>query len=222
MPLQLMEEAAPHTILGIWDIHEPEEWFLAQLSLSGAEHAEHQSIQAAGRRLEWLAARHMVKLLAWDQGLEYVFQKDGYGKPHLLNSGRHISISHSNGLCAAMIAPEPCGTDIQKIVEKIDRLAPRYLHPEENACVDASHRIRHLHVFWCAKEALYKAYGRRALDFREHIFIEPFRLNPYGGACTGWVRKDGFEAQYWLTYRFLDESYVWVYAGQRPATAAAF
>lgn len=205
MPLLLLEDIAPRILVGLWYVEESEAWFLEQLSLSQIERAEFQRIQAAGRRLEWLASRHLVKLLAWDQGLQYVFQKDGYGKPHLLYSGRHVSISHSNGWSGAMLAPMPCGMDIQKRVDKIGRLAPKFLNPPEIEYLDEAHRIEHLHVLWGAKEALYKAYGRRRLDFREHIYVQPFALSLQGGTCQGHIHKDDVEWRYHIQYRFLGD-----------------
>ncbi len=214
MPLLQLEDIADDTQLGLWRIQEEADWFLQQLSLSDVERLEFQSIHAAGRRLEWLAGRHLVKLLAWNKDIEYNFQKDGYGKPHLLRSGYHISISHSHGICAAMVSPSPCGTDVQQIVGKIERLAPKFLRPEEMESLSLHHRLFHLHVFWGAKESLYKAYGRKSLDFRDHILVEPFVFNPAGGYCKGRVLKDRFKADFHIHYRFRDD-YVWVYALQK-------
>lgn len=215
MALMHLESVAADTHLALWKIEEPEEWFLKQLALSPLEQAEHVKIVAAGRRLEWLAARHLVRVLAWNTGEPYIFQKDGYGKPYLLNSGKHISISHSHGLCAAMTAPVPCGIDVQKIVGKIERLAPRFLSETEMAGIENSLKLLHLHLFWGAKESLYKAYGRKELDFREHIPIAPFTPNPAGGTCSGRVFKDGFESGFDIRYSVLEDDFVWVYALQK-------
>lgn len=212
MPLLLLEDVEPETLVGIWEIREQEDWFVQQLALTGVELAEYRSIYAQGRRMEWLAARHLAKLLAWSNGSPYIFQKDGYGKPHLLLSGKHLSISHSNGMSAAMLAPRPCGADIQRMVAKIGRLAPKFLRQEEMACLDGGDALlQHLHVFWGAKESLYKAYGRKELDFREHIHIKPFAINLGGGTCRGRVCKSDFEACYRIEYRFRGD-FVWVYA----------
>lgn len=215
MALMHLDSIAADIHLAFWKIEEPEEWFLQQLALSPLEQAEHVKIVAAGRRMEWLAARHLVRVLAWNVGEPYIFQKDGYGKPYLLNSGKHISISHSHGVCAAMIAPVPCGIDVQKIVGKIERLAPRFLSETEMACISTDHKLLHLHLFWGAKESLYKAYGRKELDFREHIPIAPFIPNPAGGTCSGRVCKDDFEADFDIRYAVSEGDFVWVYAVQR-------
>jgi len=62
-------------------------------------------------------------------------------------------------------------------------------------------RLEHLHVYWGAKEALYKAYGRKKLEFREHILIEPFAYNLKKGKCKGIVIKGDFSATYSLSYQ---------------------
>ena len=71
--------------------------------------------------------------------------------------------------------------------------------------------IEHMHFYWGAKEALYKAYGRRELDFREHIFIEPFLLENPTGAMQGSVIKGDFSAKYQLYFRTIQD-FVLVYA----------
>ena len=68
-----------------------------------------------------------------------------------------------------------------------------------------------MHFYWGAKEALYKAYGRRELDFREHIIIEPFDLNSPEGEMRGRITKGDFSANYQLKYRSVQD-FVLVYA----------
>ncbi|HRF40821.1 MAG TPA: 4'-phosphopantetheinyl transferase superfamily protein, partial [Saprospiraceae bacterium] len=98
---------------------------------------------------------------------------------------------------------------------KIERLAPRFLNETEMACITTDHKLLHLHLFWGAKESLYKAYGRKELDFREHIPIAPFIPNPAGGTCSGRVCKDDFEADFDIRYAVSEGDFVWVYAVQR-------
>lgn len=219
MPLVQQENKSSALHLGLWAVTESESWFLEQRTLSALERSEFQTLRTPTRRMEWLAARHLTEYLAGNDP-RFVFQKDGYGKPHLLHSGQHISISHSHGLCAAMLAPVRCGVDIQKVVEKIGRIAPRFLRPEEIDCLSRADQLLHLHVFWGAKESLYKAYGRKSLDFREHILIEPFVFQPAGGRCTGWLQKGGQEEAFELYYRFFGD-FVWVYALEETPTAIA-
>lgn len=184
----------------IWRIEETEGWFLEQLQLSASEEAQLEIIKG-WRRMEWLAVRKLVAELL-PQPERAILVKDEHGKPHLHNSPLQVSISHSHELAAAMIGRSILGIDIQKIVEKIGRLAPRFLSPRELAFIHpAEQRIAHLHVCWCAKEALYKAYGKREIDFCEHLLLEPFEYRPEGGTFSGKVIKDAYEASFDLKYQ---------------------
>ena len=142
-----------------------------------------------------------------------LFLKDEYGKPHLEGSAHHISISHSHELAAAIAAPVAAGVDIQYLVPRIERLAHKFMRPEEIASLKPESRIEHIHIYWGGKEALYKAYGRRALDFRTHIHITPFSYDPKGGEGKGRIIKEGYEAWFQLKY-FLLENYMLVYGIQ--------
>jgi hypothetical protein len=64
---------------------------------------------------------------------------------------------------------------------------------------DSATQFLLLHVFWTAKEALYKHYGLKSLDFRGHIRLEPFEWDESGCPITGWIEKDNFRQAYQLT-----------------------
>jgi phosphopantetheinyl transferase len=210
MPILRHDILIPSTELGIWEIKEPESWFLESLLLYPAELRQLGGLKGR-RRLEWLAARQLVHHMSGREK-RAAFVKDQYGKPHLAGSDWHISISHSHGLAAAIASPRLCGIDIQFIVPKITRLAHKFLRPEEAASITPEHELDQLHFYWGAKEALYKAHGRRQLDFIDHISLLPF---PYGGnkgQTTGCVTKDGEVLNFRVYYERSIEGYmlVWV------------
>jgi phosphopantetheinyl transferase len=194
--------------LAIWRIEESEEWFQKQLILSDLELRQLENIKGY-RRLEWLAVRYLTgQLLGGQSG---AMLKDEFGKPHLLHVPLQMSVSHSNGLAATILAKTLTGIDIQKIVPKIERIAHRLLREEERAVLQPETRVEHLHVYWGAKECLYKAYGRRELDFRTHVLIEPFDFDLQNGCCTGWVIKDNFDAKFDIHYQKMND-FLLVYA----------
>ena len=132
--------------------------------------------------------------------------KDVHGKPFLHNSTQHVSISHSHELAAAIIADEVVGIDIQKVVEKIERIAERFLNAEELNFISPSlYRLEQLHVCWCAKEALYKAYGKRELDFCCHLLLDPFVYQPEGGRFKGRVNKGVYDQTFELHYSMIEQ-----------------
>lgn len=209
MPIHLHQHIEPEGELGIWQITESEAWFRDNLYLYPAELRQLAGIKGR-RRVEWLAVRHLVHHMSGREE-RGAFVKDEHGKPHLENSHWQISISHSGELAAAIAGPTSVGVDIQRLVGNIERTAHRFMRDDEMACLDQDQRLEHIHLFWGAKECLYKAYGRRQLHFKDNLIIHPFVLNWDEGTFTGEVIKDGHHLCYRLHYRMI-ASFVLVYA----------
>ena len=184
-----------------WQITESETDLAAQLVLTDEEQIDLNGITHPGQRIEWLACRVALKTMVKASGLCYNgLWKDTYGKPHLrvpggestnlandsarpgesTNSVRlgestpgHISLSHTLGWATAVWhLTRPVGLDVEPIRDQFTRVVPRVLSPSEIA--DANGQPDRLAMYWCAKEALYKLYGKRQLTFREHLLIDPF------------------------------------------------
>ncbi len=146
----------------------------AGLPLTPPELSDLAGIAHPAQRIEWLACRVAIRELVNRQGVDYQgLRKDEFGKPYLLNLPWHVSISHTNGWAAAVLhRSRPVGIDIEPVREQFRRVVPRVLSMDEIA--HAADNAGRLAVYWCAKEALYKRYGKRGLTFREHLYIEPF------------------------------------------------
>ena len=211
MPLLFHKQLKPEGELGLWRIAESESYFLERLKLFPKEQMSLEKMKGH-RRLEWLSGRWLLHLMSGreDRG---ACLKDEFGKPYLENSLYQISISHSRELTSVMASPRLVGVDIQKLVGKIDRIAYKFIRPVEMDSLNEQYRLEHLHVYWGAKEALYKAYGRKKLDFRQHIFVEPFSFDLDIGKCKGFVEKDHFHLDFELFYEQLDD-YILVYAAE--------
>ena len=169
-----------------WKITEPESTLFPQLVLTSQEQADLGGIAHPGQRVEWLACRVALKTLVEARGCTYDgLWKDEYGTPHLRGLPGHISLSHTPGWATAVWHhTRPVGLDIEPIREQFTRVVPRVLSASEIA--DANGQPNRLAVYWCAKEALYKLYGKRQLTFREHLLVDPF---PTGATrLTGHVR----------------------------------
>jgi 4'-phosphopantetheinyl transferase len=209
MPLYSTENIGQKGKLALWAIEEDEDWFLSRIELSEAEGQKLAKIKGR-KRIEWLAARYLVHYMTGHQ-LRVPLQKDQFGKPFLPGVEMELSISHSQQLAAALIAPPNLGIDIQKLVPKLERLMHKYMSEVEIDSLNKAHLLEQLHVYWGAKEALYKAYGRRELDFCKHIQVAAFSYSPNGGLAKGYVIKNDFKAEYRLVYRLVEE-YMLVYA----------
>jgi len=199
--------------IGLWKIEESESWFLSRIALHPDEQSQLDQIKGH-RRIEWLSARYLVHKMS-GRSKRGIFLKDQFGKPHLQDSPWQISISHSRHLSAAIAAPHAVGIDIQKLVPKIERIVPRFMRPEEQASLGDQFKLEHIHVYWGAKEALYKAYGRKQLDFRKHIQVEPFIMEPAEGRCNGRITKDDYQQNFSLYYEILPEDYILVYCHEK-------
>ncbi len=203
MPLQLRQAIKPHEgLLGMWHITESEEFFRHHLSLSAAEQAQLQPLKGR-RRIEWLAVRYLVHVLS-ERKVRGSILKDSYGKPQLEGSKWHISISHSRDRAAVIASPHIVGVDIQVVVPHIARIAHKFMRSEERAALDPHHLIPHMHVYWGAKECLYKAWGRRQLDWCTHMRIAPFPFLPEGGHSLGYIEKEDQSLAFDLYYRLID------------------
>ena len=167
------------------------------LPLTHAECDELALITHPAQRVEWLACRVAIRELVERQGDVYRgVRKDEFGKPHLVGVNQHISLSHTAGWAAAALhRTNPVGIDVEPIREQFRRVVPRVLSKTE--IVHAANDLNRLAMYWCAKEALYKLYGKRQLTFREHLLIDPFADG--ADLIMGHVRLPNYEEQ--LTIR---------------------
>ena len=146
------------------------------------------------RRRETLGARRA--LLELDPSLAALtLCRDPAGKPSLRERpDLHCSLSHSHGHAAALLSRRACGVDLQLRVPKILGLRSKFERADERAFVEAADdEVAALHVVFGAKEALYKLWGARGIDWRDHLVVHPFAPHSptRAGATTGEVRRGG-------------------------------
>ncbi len=92
------------------------------------------------------------------------------GRPCIVGSQLHISLSHTQTHVAAMVSRTVAGVDVQTVRPKLLTMLDRYLDEEEqhmalNGGLDAATAL------WCAKEAVYKAAVMAGLPFRDGIQV---------------------------------------------------
>lgn len=211
MPIYLHENIQPEGEIGLWDITETETFFKEELILTDEE-SEMIGDVVEKRRKEWMAGRLLLHKMT-GRGERAITEKDEHGKPHLLCSPYDISLSHSGRFAAVIAAPKLVGIDVQHLVPKLKRIERKFMTEEDLNLLSEEYYLEHLHVYWGAKEALYKAYGKKKLEFREHILLEPFNYNVSFGECRGYVKKDEVQMTFEIHYRLI-ENYMLVYAVQ--------
>ncbi|MGE0771116.1 MAG: 4'-phosphopantetheinyl transferase superfamily protein [Cyclobacteriaceae bacterium] len=152
------------------------------------------------KRKEWLAGRLLLMHLTKLTGMNYRgIVKDEFGKPFLKDSPFHISLSHSFPYVAAQISSKkPVGIDVEQPNEKLLRIAPRILDAVE---LDHAGNDVVVHcIYWCAKETLYKIYGKRGLLFSNHLHVRPFAKSTKG-LIDGAIEFNGYAMKEKLGYR---------------------
>lgn len=175
MPLFILHKETPPW--GVWKIEEGEAELLSRLT-RGDYPLLPAEIRTEKRRREWLAVRVLLKeLLGGETRIAY--RPDG--APCLPEKQMHISISHTKGFAAVILHEQsPVGIDVEYLSDRIRKVRSRFLCPEEDAMIDAGHETEHLLLCWCAKETLFKLMGRRGVDFREHLHVQPFAYTESG------------------------------------------
>lgn len=176
MPLEKLESTTERA-WGLWHIREAENGLMDQIK-------EFENIPPAitheQKRLEFCVGRVLAKTLI--ETLSLTFEgiiKNEFGKPFFRNNNYQLSLSHSYPYVGALIdKSKPVGIDVEQVKPKLLKIAPRVLHPEE--LDDAGdNAIKHC-IYWCAKEAMIKIYGKKDLVFAENLLVKPFALQNKG------------------------------------------
>lgn len=180
MPIIYQKSLGPSTLLAVWKIEESEEELLNGLQLKAHELEIIEQLKPGKRLLQWLGTRHLLRqLLNTDAYIDCQF--DAHGKPYLTNLDYQISLSHSNDYAAVMVSKtHRVGIDIELIKHKIKSIKHKFLNDVELAQKQIGDNTEGLYVCWCAKEAIYKWYGKKGLGFKEHMHIKPFKLKNEG------------------------------------------
>jgi 4'-phosphopantetheinyl transferase len=162
--------------LALWSLTEPLEFFEQNAKMTAADLNVYQSIGNNIRKKEWLAVRVLLNevLGFWPQ-INY----SETGKPLLRNHSRHLSISHSRSMVGILLSTNPyVGIDIEKNDRNIEKVSARFLSEAEleqmNQQPDDFSRV----LYWCAKEAIYKAVSEYNVLFSKQIFVR--EVNPNG------------------------------------------
>lgn len=119
------------------------------------------------RRREYLAWRALLYgYLGRDVRVEY----DASGAPRLVSHpDLRISVSHCRDMVAVALSDRVCGVDMERLDRDFMKAAPRFLSERERAL---SEDKRLAAAVWCAKECLYKMYGRRGMDLLRDLAVE--------------------------------------------------
>jgi phosphopantetheinyl transferase len=180
MPIFFQQQISENTRLGVWKIEETEEFFKGNVP-------QHRDVTHPHKRLQHLAGRFLLQFLFPDFPYHLIEIADTR-KPFLPDEQYHFSISHCGDYAAAIVSKDSrVGIDIEIPVEKILKIADKFLSKEEHSIfniprltesVGQEHSILNdpltthhslLTLLWSAKESVFKWYGNGGVDFRKEI-----------------------------------------------------
>ena len=111
-----------------------------------------------GREAEKQGERELLKQML---GYDVVLNHNEDGKP--LIEGYNISISHTKGFVTILLSKGlEVGIDIEYHSDRIQKIAQRFLRPDETYTTTSD-----LLIAWCAKEAAYKLFSEEHLTYQE-------------------------------------------------------
>lgn len=204
MSLFLKKEVAADTLLGIWRIEESAEWFRSQLMLDEKEKELIDAIKHPQRKLHWLSSRVLIRTLMQTNRFIHL-ESDLNGKPVIRNFPVELSLSHSADLSALLLSKKfKVGIDIEQMDHKVLRIQHKFVSEKELQWVSEEERVEQLYAIWCAKEAMYKLYGQKKLDFRQHLFVERFDYAD-SGLINGKILKGDYSLELKVRYERLGE-----------------
>ena len=214
MPLHTHRDLNEHSSLVIWEIEEPVDWFLSQLELDNDELEKYNEFRTDQRRTHWLAYRYILKNIV-GKGSNIRVKYNQHNKPFIDLSDSHISVSHSGKYATVILSRlHPVGIDIEQVNPRLHKIATKFLTTDETGVELQAMPTEDLCLHWCAKEAMYKLYGERELDFRDNMkVLDP----PKGmeGAFRGLIQTGGKDHYYNLKSEKLDD-YCLVYVVGSP------
>ena len=180
MPTCSFTRISKHSAYLLWHIDEPEELLIRDSTADILAQTAYKKLTHLRKRREWLAARLALQQLLTKLGHEYTeLQKDAWGRPYLASSRVHLSIAHCASFSVAAVDQQnPIGIDIQLPCKKLQSVKEKFLGDDE--VKDSGNELEKLCIYWCAKEAIYKAQGGKRVSLKQDIRIQGFTKSDRG------------------------------------------
>ncbi len=192
-------------LIGFWEITETVDQLMELLDHEEEELENFHLYRNELRKKEWLAVRLLLKHMA---GENSKINYDPAGKPMLVNSPGHISISHSSNCAVIYFHPDlHPGIDIESISRQVQRAARKFLSVEEmrDCTVENQLSNKDLLLRWCAKEAVYKMVPFSDIDFASQIACVALPVHSGAGVLQATFTKENFSFNIHLNYRIIGE-----------------
>jgi 4'-phosphopantetheinyl transferase len=171
MPLTFQKSYTTKLTVAVWEISESLTDLEMMVPLSEKDYLAYAKIPTEHHQKQHLAKYKLQKIICDHLGLEGgKLEKDQNGKPILVAGVGHISISHTQNLLAMGISLDTdIGIDLEVPRPKILNVSSRVFSEPELAII--ANDIDKATILWSSKEALYKIYGKRKVNFKDNLII---------------------------------------------------
>ncbi len=167
MPLILHQKPIADAQLCLWQVKESLEELTQLFHSTQQEKAQLAELKYEKRKKEYIGARILLKhLLGPKATITYTHNRQP------LVEGHHISISHTRDYIALLLSPtHKVGIDIEYLSNRVERIKHKFLSEKEAQDIaDQKHSYQTL-LYWCAKECLFKLYGKGNVIFAKNLGI---------------------------------------------------
>ncbi|MFK7050688.1 MULTISPECIES: 4'-phosphopantetheinyl transferase superfamily protein [Flavobacterium] len=177
MPFYKKIHFSDKIIVYLWKNSETYEELLRKVYLKDQSLDRLKSMRSESHRKSFLGVRMLLEYCGYT---DYDLSYDISGKPFLNSKNNEIplviSISHSYEFSAIALSKEAIGLDIEKIKEKVLRIAPRYMNMAHIENLSKKEQIQKAVTIWGIKESIFKIKNETGISFPDHIFEETFDL----------------------------------------------
>ncbi|MDB4240317.1 4'-phosphopantetheinyl transferase superfamily protein [Flavobacteriaceae bacterium] len=165
MPLSNPNDFLPIDLF-LWKLSETEIELNSNIDLSLSSISKLDLIKSSTQRKQFLGVQNLLKLHKINNGSLFY---DKNGKPHLSNN-KFISISHSFEYCGVIVSDVKVGLDIEKFRSKILNISKKFISESDWNLIKLS-SVENVTKVWTIKEAVFKAFGHKAIDLKKNIII---------------------------------------------------
>ena len=159
------------------------------------------------RQQEWLVGRYLAHKVLPHRISDLLISPSG--KPYFENGSMQFSISHSGNLLGIIVSESLIGLDIQRYSKSVNKVSHKFI-TEENLSVfpDIIEESDRQHILWCTKEAVFKAYGLGAVDFKKDILIHSYEDHPYISIIKGSLTNTEVDRPFHAHYNKIGDYYI--------------
>lgn len=198
MPHLSTEHLAHGARLGLWQITETAAELRAQLGHPELYADTVARLRPGSRReREVLAVRCLLRAVEGEeQRVVYDAEhRPGIGmrtaeageaadgrEPQAVDGSPFVSISHTEGYAAVLLADRPVGIDIERMGPRVARVTSHFLQADEAKRLTSP---RELHLAWSAKETAFKLLGSAYYDLRRLTRVASVRYDAGSAEAAG-------------------------------------